>query len=241
MGLDGNLGFFGLNEIDGFPRICIGFMRYAFGDCRLDTTRRELTTNGRPVHLTPKTYDLLKLLLEARPRVMTKNELIERLWPDAFVVEGNLPALIGDLRAAIGEPGMATGTIEAHHGVGYSFAAQVRELTQSAANTADRGPRVVLRMGSRRVALGPGANSVGRDAEADVFVNDSSVSRHHARITVDDISVQVEDLDSKNGTWVADVRIDRPTHIPPGAIVVFGSVEAVLVVERSEDPSTQTL
>jgi DNA-binding winged helix-turn-helix (wHTH) protein len=203
-------------------------MRYAFGECRLDTTRRELTTNGQPVHLTPKTYDLLKLLLEARPRVMTKNELMERLWPDAFVVEGNLPALIA-------------GMIKTHHGVGYSFAAQVQELTQSAANTADRCPRVVLRMGSRRVALGPGANSVGRDAEADVFVNDSSVSRHHARITVDGISVQVEDLDSKNGTWVADVRIDRPTHIPHGAIVIFGSVEAVLVVERSEEPSTLTL
>jgi DNA-binding winged helix-turn-helix (wHTH) protein len=216
-------------------------MRYAFGVCRLDTDSREFTRNGQPVHLTPKAYDLLKLLLDARPRVIGKNELMERLWPDAFVVEANLPVLVGDLRTAIGDHGGLASAIKTHHGVGYSFAAEVRELTIGAAAAADGGPRFVLRIGSRRVALGPGANIIGRGTDADVFVNDASVSRHHARITIDGVTVHVEDLDSKNGTWIADARIDRSTLLPHGAIVVFGSVEAMLVVERSEDPTTQTL
>jgi DNA-binding winged helix-turn-helix (wHTH) protein len=216
-------------------------MRYAFGDCRLDITTRELTRSGQPVHLTPKAFELLKLLLEARPRVVPKAELMERLWPDAFVVEANLPVLVGDLRTALGEHGSVSSTIKTHHGVGYSFSSDVRELTPGAATTDDAGPRVVLRMGSRRVALGPGINSVGRDVDADVFVNDSSVSRHHARIMVDGFTVHVEDLDSKNGTFISDVRVMRSTAIAHGAVVKFGSIEAVLLVEQGEEPTTQTL
>jgi DNA-binding winged helix-turn-helix (wHTH) protein len=212
-------------------------MRYAFGDCRLDTISRDLTRNGQPVHLTPKAFDLLKLLIEARPRVITKNELMERLWPDAFVVEANVPVLVGDLRTAIGEHG----AIKTHHGVGYSFTAVVRELTVGAATAEDSGARIVLQVGSRRVTLGPGTNTVGRDTGADVFLNDASVSRHHARMTVDGVMVHVEDLDSKNGTWVDEVRINRSTPVSHGEIVIFGSVETVLLIESGDDPTTQTL
>jgi DNA-binding winged helix-turn-helix (wHTH) protein len=216
-------------------------MRYAFGECRLDTTSRELTRDGQSVHLTPKAFELLKLLIEARPRVVAKSELMERLWPDAFVVEANLPVLVGDLRTAIGDHGAVSSAIKTHHSVGYSFSSEVRELTAGALARDDAGPRVVLRLGSRRVALGPGPNTVGRDADADVFVNDSSVSRHHARLTVDGFTVHVEDLDSKNGTFISDVRIKGSAVLPHGSVVKFGSIEAVLLVERSEEPTTQTL
>ncbi|MGH9383234.1 MAG: FHA domain-containing protein [Vicinamibacterales bacterium] len=216
-------------------------MRYAFGACRLDTVSRELTRDGQAVHVTPKTFELLKLLIDERPRVLAKNELMERLWPDAFVVEANLPVLVGDLRTALGDHSSLSSMIKTHHGIGYSFAADVRELTSGAAAAEQSGPRSHLRFGVRRVALGQGPNTVGRDAEADVYVNDASVSRHHARITIHGVTAHVEDLDSKNGTWVADARIDRPTLLLHGAIVMFGSVEAVFLIDKSEDPTTQTL
>ncbi len=216
-------------------------MRYAFGDCRLDTTSRELTRNSESVHLTPKAFELLKLLIEARPRVVAKNELMERLWPEAFVVEANLPVLVGDLRTALGDHGGLSHLIKTHHGVGYSFTADVRELTAGAAAAQEWGLRSLLRFGSRRVTLGQGPNTVGRDSEADVYVNDTSVSRHHARITVHGVTAHVEDLDSKNGTWVADKRIDQRTLLAPGGIVVFGSVEAVYLIEGGNEPTTHTL
>ena len=215
-------------------------MRYAFGDCRLDTTSRELTRNGQVVHLTPKAFELLKLLIDARPRVVAKNEIMERLWPDAFVVEANLPVLIGDLRTALGDHGVSS-AIKTHHGIGYSFTTDVRELSVAAAATEEWGPRSQLRFGVRRVALGQGTNTIGRDPDADVYVNDASVSRHHARITIHGATAQVEDLESKNGTWVADTRITHPTLLQPGTVVIFGSVEAVFLQERSDDPTTQTL
>lgn len=216
-------------------------MRYSFGDCRLDTASRELTRDGQPVHLTPKAFELLKLLIEGRPRVLAKSELMERLWPDAFVVEANLPVLVGDLRTAIGDHGSVSSAIKTHHGIGYSFTADVRELTAGAAAAQEWALRSLLRFGARRVTLGQGPNMVGRDLDADVYVNDASVSRHHARVIVHGVTAHVEDLDSKNGTWVAEKRIDQRTLLSPGVIVMFGSVEAVYLIEGSDDPTTQTL
>jgi hypothetical protein len=156
-------------------------------------------------------------------------------------LEANLPVLVGDLRTALGDHGGVSSLIKTHHGVGYSFTAVVRELTAGAASADEWGLQSVLRFGVRRVALGQGPNTIGRDPEADVYVNDASVSRHHARITVHGVSAQVEDLDSKNGTWVADQRIVQRTQLSHGTVVGFGSVEAVYLVEGSDDATTQTL
>lgn len=213
-------------------------MRLAFGECRIDLDSRELIRDGHAVHLAPKAFDLLKLLLEARPRVLPKAELMERLWPDAFVVEANLAVLVGDLRAALGDEKGATALIKTHHGVGYSFSGVVHELTGRA--QAPKG-RWILRLGTRRVVLSPGANSVGRDPECDVFVNDPSVSRHHAQVIVSNFVAHVEDLGSKNGTWILDRRVTAKTRLSHGEIVIFGSVEAVFLVDENEDPSTQTM
>jgi DNA-binding winged helix-turn-helix (wHTH) protein len=100
-------------------------MRYDFGRCRLDTVNREVTLDGAARHLAPKAFELLRLLIEDRPRVVPKAELMRRMWPDAFVEEANLPVLISQARAAIGDAGVGR-IIKTHHRVGYSFAAEVR-------------------------------------------------------------------------------------------------------------------
>lgn len=73
---------------------------------------------------------LLRLLIEDRPRVVPKAELMQRMWPDSFVEEANLPVLIGEARAAIGDAGVGQ-IIRTHHRVGYGFAADVREVPSS--------------------------------------------------------------------------------------------------------------
>jgi DNA-binding winged helix-turn-helix (wHTH) protein len=60
-------------------------MRMRFCDCRLDTDARQLFRNAQPVPLSPKAFQLLKLLIEQRPRALSKDELLERVWPDVFV------------------------------------------------------------------------------------------------------------------------------------------------------------
>jgi DNA-binding winged helix-turn-helix (wHTH) protein len=215
-------------------------MRYVFGHCRLDTSSRDLTRDGVAVHLSPKAFELLKLLIEARPRVLPKAELMEQLWPDAFVVEANLPVLIGEVRTAVGDQASDATLIKTHHGVGYSFVADVREVRPDTDIT-DPGPVFVLRVGSRRIVLGPGITTVGRDHEGDVYLNDPSVSRVHARILVQNGAATVEDLKSKNGTCVQSEPITGPRVLADGDEIEFGSVKVWFIVERPDDPTTLTM
>jgi hypothetical protein len=74
-------------------------MRYDFGRCHLDTVSRAMTLDGASMRLSPKAFELLRLLIEDRPRVIPKAELMQRLWPDAFVDEATLPVLVPEVRA----------------------------------------------------------------------------------------------------------------------------------------------
>jgi hypothetical protein len=181
-------------------------MRYVFGRCHLDTVSR---------HLSPKAFKLLRLLIEDRPRVISKAELMQRLWPDSFVEEANLPVLVGEVRAALGDAG-AGHIIKTHHRVGYGFAVEVRE-TRSHRDRPQSGPQWFLVLpDGRRVALGSGVTIVGRDGDADVRINDRSVSGRHARIVGDGDTAAVEDLESKNGTWVEGVRVSQQVRLAEG-------------------------
>jgi DNA-binding winged helix-turn-helix (wHTH) protein len=216
-------------------------MHYVFGRCRLDTSSRDLTRDGEAVHVQPKVFELIRFLIEARPRVLTKAELMEKLWPDAFVVEANLPVLVGEARAALGDQAGTSSAIKTHHGVGYNFVADVREMRSANDAPPEDGYVLVLRVGARRIALGAGVNTVGRDKDSDVFLNDASVSRAHARIAVQRGAVHVEDLSSKNGTWVQGLPIHEPTPLADGDELMFGTIRARFFKERPDDPTTQTL
>jgi DNA-binding winged helix-turn-helix (wHTH) protein len=210
-----------------------------FAACTLDVDGRQLGRDGREQHLTPKAFDLLVTLVEARPRVVSKTDLINRLWPDTFVSEANLPVLVGEVREAIGDNARTPALIRTHHRHGYSFIGSVLEVARKASERV-QGPTPVLRVGQRRVLLGAGPITVGRDTSADVVINDASVSRHHARITVRGLSADVEDLESKNGTRVGGERI-RSRRLESGDQVWFGAVEAEFSVELPEGGTTCTL
>jgi DNA-binding winged helix-turn-helix (wHTH) protein len=215
-------------------------MRYGFADCKLDTTSREFSRHGEAIHLSPKAYELLSLLIERRPAVLTKQQLMDGLWPGTFVVEANLPVLVGELRAAFGDKSPRDAVIKTHHGVGYSFVADVREHRSRVARGTGGRRQVVLAVDRRRIALSDGPNRVGRDEDCDVHLNDASVSRRHARLSVDGTAVVVEDLDSKNGTCVNGKRIGARTPVANGDTVTFGTVETKIVIARDR-ASTVTI
>jgi pSer/pThr/pTyr-binding forkhead associated (FHA) protein len=97
-----------------------------------------------------------------------------------------------------------------------------------------------LRIGHRRYVLSPGANSIGRDPNSTVCINDASVSRSHARITIAGANAAIEDLQSKNGTQVMGEAIKGPTRLKDGDELEFGHVKGWFIVEASEDPPTTT-
>lgn len=213
-------------------------MRLRIGDYVFDRESRELSRAGRPVPLTPKAFHLLGLLLERRPRACPKSELNEALWPDTFVVETNLANLVAELRAALGEKGRRDGSVRTVHGFGYAFAGEAHP--EDPKDRRVRVSGVALIADGHKFVLANGENVLGRDPEAEVFLDDAAVSRRHARITVRGSRATLEDLGSKNGTFLDGKRVTAPTPLGDAGAILLGSV---LVTVRLADPgrSTRTL
>jgi DNA-binding winged helix-turn-helix (wHTH) protein len=181
-------------------------MRVRFGEFTFDG---QLTRNSRVVALTPKAAALLGTLIAAAPDPVSKDDLYQRLWAGVIVEPGNLHNLISEIRSALGDDDHAIiGTV---HRVGYAFAAP---LTATA-------PR--LEIGDNAVALREGENEIGRE-----LLGTPDASRHHARIDVDGQRVSIEDLRSKNGTFVNGEKIRGRTALRDGDQIVFGRTRATL-------------
>jgi len=101
---------------------------FEFGEFRLDTSEHLLVRDGQPVPLTPKAFEMLVLLVAKSGRLVEKDELIKRLWPDSFVEESNLTHNVWTLRKALGDSQNGQRYIETVPKRGYRFTADVREL-----------------------------------------------------------------------------------------------------------------
>src|SRR5437868_7090028 len=99
---------------------------YEFGDFRLDAAKRILWRNGDIVSLPPKAAEVLVALVEQRGDVLERGELLDRVWKDTFVEEGNLSYTISNLRRTLGKNGNA-GFIQTVPRRGYRFTARLKE------------------------------------------------------------------------------------------------------------------
>jgi hypothetical protein len=204
-----------------------------FGPFELDPVRRQLARDGRELHLTPKAFDLLTLLVDAAPRVVPKKELHDALWPRGIVSDAALAGLVKEIRQALGGHDRDAPTIRTAHRIGYALASP-RDDPRGVAPTASA---CWLAAGDRRFGLYPGENVVGRDAGSTVWLDDVTVSRRHARIVVGDTGSALEDLDSKNGTFVGGSRLERSTHLHDGDALQFGSVLVTYRTSPSAGPT----
>ncbi|MBK5259332.1 MAG: winged helix-turn-helix domain-containing protein [Thermoanaerobaculia bacterium] len=201
-------------------------MRIHFAGCTFDSARLELTRGGVRAALTPKAFALLETLVAARPDAVSKEALYERLWPATFVEPGNLHNLIADIRAAIGDDDHTI--IRTVHRVGYAFDAAIRDEAQAAT--------FIVVIGNREFVLRPGENFIGRDPDCRVVLNTPDVSRRHARITVG-ATTTIEDLGSKNGTFVGQKRITQAEAIGEGAAIVVGRTHLTLRAQQVLEPT----
>jgi TolB-like protein/DNA-binding winged helix-turn-helix (wHTH) protein/Tfp pilus assembly protein PilF len=104
---------------------------YVFGPYQLDPNQRLLFHGSAPVPLTPKALETLIVLVEKRGELVTKEELLTRVWPDTFVEEGTVVRNVSFLRKALGESCDGQEYIETHSKRGYRFVAQVHEIEQA--------------------------------------------------------------------------------------------------------------
>ncbi len=183
-------------------------MKLRFVDCVFDPDTREVVRAGRALAISPKAFALLELLIECRPRAVDRAQMHSRLWPDVHVSEANLANLVVELRAAFGDDAHEPAVIRTVPRFGYAFRAETRAAKE--APRPPRPPEAAYRLiwGRREIALDPGENLIGRDRDAVVWIDDESVSRRHARIRIDGDGAALEDLGSKNGTYLHGKRLD---------------------------------
>ncbi len=200
-------------------------MRLRFGEVTFDPEARLLLRGPDAVHLAPKAFELLALLVKERPRALSRESLIDAIWPDVVVTEANLTSLVNDVRTAIGDDAKHPACVKTHHGFGYSFAADV--VVERAPAAGRSGVRSWLVWGLNVLPLVEGENVLGRDSDADVWIGDPSVSRRHACIRLREGAACLVDLDSKNGTVYAGRRITAETSLADGDRFRIGVVELV--------------
>jgi DNA-binding winged helix-turn-helix (wHTH) protein len=194
-------------------------MRLQFGGVTFDPECRQVWRDGRERHLSPKAFDLLKLLIERRPEAVPKAEIVSRLWPGTFVSDTNIPALIAEIREAVGDHARRSRFIRTLHGFGYAFHAEAARPAAPAEQ-----PSGWLVGESRQIALFAGENLLGREGGDVIALGSSTVSRRHARVVIDDRGAAVEDLQSKNGTYVNDRRVTATTPLGDGDRLRTGSL-----------------
>lgn len=213
-------------------------VRIHFGDCQADEQAQRLWVAGTPTHVSAKALALLFLLIAHRPRVVSKQEIHAALWPDVYVSDGNLAMLVRELRTALGDDARNPIYIRTAHRRGYAFEAAL-EPAQEGTDRRHHTPGLlwIVALGTRHHLSG-GTYTIGRDPACDIWLNAPSVSRRHARLTVTTADVLLEDLDSRNGTFIDERPIAAPTAIVGKSRIRCGHVSITL--QRDPDDVTRT-
>lgn len=210
-------------------------MTCRFGRFALDTDTRQLLADGSEVHLSPKAFELLVVLVRNRARAMPKAELQETLWPSTFVEETNLASLVAEIRRAMGDSAAEPAFVRTVHRFGYRFVGEVVDSPGPSAVSAHRA-RPFLVVDRRKKMLLDGVNVIGRAPDATIQCDVPGVSRRHARIVVSGDGATLEDLGSKNGTYVGRERVTT-ARLSDGDEIRVGNASLTFHVDRPLDPT----
>lgn len=208
-------------------------MQRRFRDCIFDSDARQLLRAGRPVHLSPKAYGLLELLLRQAPKALSKDEIQAVVWGQTFLSESTLTNVVTEIRAAIGDRARQPGLLRTVHGFGYAFSGAMEDESDAEVS---KIPRFRLLHGRRTIELLEGENVIGRDPDVRVSIDHASVSRRHARISIVKGRAAIEDLGSRNGTFRGGQRVEAVSELEDGDIIALGPV--TLVFEKLATPGT---
>ena len=226
-------------------------MRLRLGDLTFDPDARQVLRGREEVHLSPKAFELLKTLIDQRPRALSKNELHQHLWPATFVSEANLASLIAEIREALGDTARQPQFIRTVHRFGYAFsgrAARERATHVSAHSSPghehdpSNEPAAFcwLLKDGKRVPLVPGENILGREADGGgIWIDSPTVSRRHARISISARCASLEDLESKNGTYLRGESVTTAVALNDGDEIRIGAI--VLRFRMASASRTATL
>jgi DNA-binding winged helix-turn-helix (wHTH) protein len=188
----------------------------------LDGDTRRLLHDCEEVHLSPKALHLLLVLVENRHRAVSRAELQKELWPSTYVLDTNLASLIKEIRRALGDTADTPKFVRTVHRFGYWFIGVLRD--GASPESGNVTTRYWLIWASRQIPVTQGEHVLGRAPDASVWIDAPGISRHHARLVLEGEQAMLEDLGSKNGTYVGDQRVTAPRRLDDGDQIRLGPV-----------------
>jgi len=223
-------------------------MRVQFADFTVDTGTRQLHRAGDELHLSPKAFDLLALLLAHRPEVVDKETLRDRLWPGTNVVDTNLNNLVSEIRSALDDDPQQPRFVRTVHRVGFAFCGTAAEAASGTAlRSAAEGdtPRFWLLWNERTIVLVDSETVIGRDPKSAIWIDVPGVSRRHASIRLDTSgdrhTAEIKDLGSTNGTFVDDRRVRGAAPLDDGQTIRVGEATLTFRAWSSAGAATKKI
>ncbi len=223
---------------------------FRLGEWLVQPSLNRVMLGGRTVEVRPKLMDVLCFLVQHPGDVCSKDEIIAAVWARAYMAESVLTRSVAELRRILADEAAEPRIIETIIKRGYRLIAPVMPAEGAAAGPPGVGPRPPGRpsalgehtcglcWGEQEIPLVEGENVIGRTLEAVVRISSSRISRRHARIVVTGGRAVLEDLGSKNGTYLRGKKIQRPVELSDGDEICFGRD---LVVFRFWYPSGTTM
>jgi len=196
---------------------------FRFDRFALDADTRRLLRDGEEIHLSPKALHLLQVLVENRTRAMSRADLQKELWPTTFVLDTNLASLVKEVRRALDDTAETPRFVRTVHRFGYWFIGEVEDDAVPI-QRAVTAVRYWLVWATRQIPVDAGEHILGRAPDASVWIDAPGVSRHHARLVVGSEDATVEDLGSKNGTYVGEEAVVSPRRLVDGDQIRLGPV-----------------
>jgi DNA-binding winged helix-turn-helix (wHTH) protein len=157
--------------------------------------------------------DVLVCLAELQGRLATKQHLIDTVWRTEYVSDNALTHVIAELRSELGDDAEHPAYIETIPRRGYRVIAPVTLPEADGTSPPADTPLFKLESDQGEISLVEGENLIGRAPDAAIRIDNSEVSRRHAIITVDGTTATLEDLGSKNGTFLRGRRLDAPARL----------------------------
>lgn len=221
-------------------------MTARFGDFRLDAETRELRRGAALLHLSPKAFDLLAILIEQRPRVVGKETLRERLWAGTNVLDANLNNLVSEIRAALDDDPQQPRFVRTAHRVGYAFCGTAHDESREVPPGPPLQQAPCWFVWNDRTLTVDGAETVvGRDPTCGLWLDAPGVSRRHAVVRVSGDGAApaavIEDLGSTNGTFVDGRQVKRPTPLADGQTIGIGEATLTFRTWSSVEAPTKRI
>jgi DNA-binding winged helix-turn-helix (wHTH) protein len=214
------------------------FGDFRLGDWLVQPSLNRVCSGDARHQIEPKLMDVLVYLADRAGQVVSRQEIIDAVWAKRFLADTLLTRAISELRRVLGDDARAPNLIETVSKRGYRLLAislPSPEVTPGAPATMRAGPGTrqldeglgnvsvcSIAWGDLEIRLEEGNTIIGRATEALIRVASTRVSRRHARITVRGVDATLEDLGSRNGTYLRGRKLEGPAPLQDGDEICIG-------------------